>query len=72
MTDRYYQAMRQKGFSSNTMDSIRKVKCPKCDTEFYMKEMPHIATPLKERAVASHMSKINADYYDENGWKRSR
>jgi hypothetical protein len=37
-----------------------------------MKEMPHIANPLKERAVAAHMSKINTDYYDENGWKKSR
>ena len=34
MTERYYEAMRQKGFSSNTMDSIRKVKCPKCGFEF--------------------------------------
>jgi hypothetical protein len=104
MTDRYYEAMRQKGFSNNTMDSIRKVKCPncgfefsltyartfacrgcaeavrncpkvrcaKCDTEFYMKDMAHIANQYKERAVATHMNKIVTDYYDDNGWKKSR
>jgi hypothetical protein len=49
-----------------------KVRCAKCDTEFYMKDMAHIANPYKERAVATHMNKIITDYYDENGWKKSR
>jgi hypothetical protein len=34
--------------------------------------MAHIANPYKERAVATHMNKIITDYYDENGWKKSR
>jgi DNA-directed RNA polymerase subunit RPC12/RpoP len=32
--DTYYEAMRQKGFSRNTVDSVRKIKCPQCGFEF--------------------------------------
>ncbi len=34
MTDHYYEAMRAKGFSRNTVDSVRKMKCPQCSFEF--------------------------------------
>ena len=97
--------MKSKGFSPNTMRSVRKtitcpncgfvfsltyartiacrgcaeavgncpkVRCAKCDNEFYLKETPHIGNQYKERAVANHMSNINTRYYDENGWKKSR
>jgi hypothetical protein len=33
-TDGYYQAMRASGFSRNTVDSLRKQKCPNCSFEF--------------------------------------
>lgn len=33
-TEGYYAAMKAGGFSSNTLDSIRKHKCPNCSFEF--------------------------------------
>lgn len=32
--DGFYYAMRTRGFSKNTMRSIRKIRCPRCGFEF--------------------------------------
>jgi len=102
--DTYYQAMRAKGISRNSMDSIRKFKCPscgfefsityartfacrgcpevmnscpkvrcaKCDHEFYIRETPHVQGEMRERMLSQHVSSVVSDYYKEQGWKKSR
>ncbi|MBP8685696.1 MAG: hypothetical protein KBH31_02415 [Methanomassiliicoccales archaeon] len=102
--DGYYQAMRSRGFSRDTVDSIRRFKCPncgfefsityartfacrgcpevmnncpkvrcsKCDYEFYFRETPHITGKLREREVSHHISAIVEDYYKQQGWKKGR
>ena len=103
-TDGYYMAMRAKGFSSNTMDTIRKqhcpncnfefalvygrttacrgcaealnncpkIRCPKCDHEWFMREVDDIANKNREHEVADHISGIVTTYYDDMGWKKNR
>ncbi len=102
--DGYYRAMEGQGISRNTVDSIRKFKCPncgflfsityartfacrgcaevmnscpkvrcaKCDHEFYIKETPHIQNAMRERQVSDHISTIVQDYYAQQGWKKNR
>ncbi len=47
-----------------------KVRCAKCDHEFYMKEMGHVGTSAVEHRVASHMSDIETAYNEQLGRKR--
>ena len=102
--DTYYSAMRAKGFSRNTVDSIRRFKCPncgfefsityartfacrgcaevmnncpkvrcaKCDHEFFFKEAPHIHGDLRERQISQHVTSVVKEYYKEQGWKKNR
>jgi hypothetical protein len=102
--DNYYNAMRAKGFSRNTVDSVRKhkcpncsfefalvygrttacrgcaeavnncpkVRCPKCDHEWFMREVGHIADKYRENDVADHISDVITTYYDDMGWKKNR
>ena len=49
-----------------------KVRCAKCDYEFYIREMPDVGTKLRERSLQDHINDVMVDYYRENGWKKSR
>jgi hypothetical protein len=102
--DGYYMAMRAKGFSRNTIDSVRKqhcpnchfefalvygrttacrgcaevvnncpkVRCPKCDHEWFIKDVSHINDKYRGRAVENHVSDVVTKYYEDNGWKKTR
>ena len=49
-----------------------KIRCPKCDHEWYLREVGHIADKHREHQVADHISDIITDYYDSQGWKKNR
>ncbi|HUV24387.1 MAG TPA: hypothetical protein VMW26_03050 [Methanomassiliicoccales archaeon] len=102
--DGYYQAMKTRGFSENTMKSIRRMKCPvcgfefslvyartfacagcsnaiagcpkvrcaKCDHEFYIEEIPEVNGKRAARSLADHISDIVEDYNESYGLKKNR
>lgn len=103
--DSYYQAMKSRGFSENTMNSVRKtikcpqcgfefslvyarsfacrgcpesvsgcpkVRCAKCDHEFYIDKMSEVKNKYQGRSLQNHISKVMTDYYNEQGWKSNR
>lgn len=102
--DGYYQAMRSRGFSENTMKSIRKMRCPvcgfefslvyartfacagcphsvtscpkvrcaKCDHEFYIEEMKEVQGEGEARSLTDHISNIVTEYNEAYGLKKSR
>jgi len=49
-----------------------KARCAKCDNEFYIGEMPHVGNKYAQRAVANHMSDIEATYNQQVGRTRHR
>lgn len=103
--DSYYDAMKSRGFSKDTMKSIRKsikcpqcgfefslvyarsfacrgcpesvsncpkVRCAKCDHEFFLKGTPEVKNEQQGRSLQDHISKVMTDYYEEQGWKKNR
>ncbi len=103
--DSYYRSMKSRGFSENTVKSVRKtftcpqcgfvfslvyarsfacrgcpesiagcpkVRCAKCDHEFYIDKMPEVKNAQQGRSLQDHISKVMTDYYDEQGWKKNR
>ena len=101
----YAMAMREKGFSWNTLAALRKTKCPqcgfefsltyartiacrgcpmatkncpkvrcaKCDHEFYINEISHVGkNEFVERSVVKHQSKIEKQYNEQIGRTRHR
>jgi hypothetical protein len=54
------------------MNNCPKVRCAKCDHEFYFKEAPHINGNMRERQISQHVTSVVKSYYDEQGWKKSR
>lgn len=44
-----------------------KVRCAKCDHEFYMDQMPDINTNEQQRVLADHICKIVNERYDSLG-----
>ncbi len=103
--DGYWETMKSKGFSPNTMRSVRKtitcpncgfvfsltyartiacrgcaeavgncpkVRCAKCDNEFYLRTMNEVGDEYRERSLADHFSNVVTDYYDERGIKKKR
>jgi hypothetical protein len=53
-----------------------KIRCAKCDHEFYINEMSHVGGSgygeVAERAVINHQSKVEAAYNEQLGRKRHR
>ncbi len=53
-----------------------KVRCAKCDHEFYINEMPHVGNSgygkVGEAAVVRHQSKVEKEYNEQIGRKRHR
>lgn len=104
MTDGFYEAMRQKGFSYNTTASLKKFKCPycgfefsmiyartfacqgcseawkncpklrcaKCDTEFFITETPQIQNEAQQKVISEHICKVVTKYNTDNGLRPSR
>jgi hypothetical protein len=101
----YAMAMREKGFSWNTLASIRQTRCPncgftfsltyartiacrgcpmatkncpkvrcaKCDHEYYISEMSHVGqNEFAERSVAVHQSNVESKYNEQVGRTRHR
>lgn len=102
--DSYYQAMRSKGFSENTMKSLRRMRCPvcgfefslvyartfacagcaqsvtgcpkvrcaKCDHEFYIEEMREVNGEKAAKSLADHISDVVDEYNEAYGLKKNR
>lgn len=102
--DGYYQSMNTRGFSENTMKSIRRMKCPvcgfefslvyartfacagcsnattgcpkvrcaKCDHEFYIEEMLEVNGKRAARSLADHISDIVEEYNESYGLEKNR
>lgn len=50
-----------------------KVRCAKCDHEYYISEMSHVAgSEVAERAVIKHQSHVENTYNEQIGRKRHR
>lgn len=50
-----------------------KVRCAKCDHEFYIQEMSHIGgSEYAEKAVAKHQSRVERNYNEQIGRTRHR
>ncbi len=50
-----------------------KIRCAKCDHEFYIQEMSHVGgNEYAERAVIKHQSKVETAYNEQLGRKRHR
>jgi DNA-directed RNA polymerase subunit RPC12/RpoP len=54
------------------LNSCPKVRCAKCDHEFFIKDTPNVGNKYRQRQLADHMNNILVDYYDGYGWKKSR
>ena len=49
-----------------------KVRCAKCDTEFWIKEMPNVYNDYQQRDLAQHISGIVKKYNDDMGYVHNR
>lgn len=49
-----------------------KVRCAKCDHEFYLREMSEVGDPYREHHLAKHITEVVDDYYKERGIKKTR
>ncbi len=47
-----------------------KVRCAKCDHEFYMQDLGHVGNKYVQRSVAVHQSNIESEYNEQVGRKR--
>ena len=52
--------------------SCPKVRCAKCDFEFYLNETPRINTKEQQKFMADHLNEVTTDYRDRYGFGRNR
>ncbi|MGD1061428.1 MAG: hypothetical protein ABR879_08230 [Methanomassiliicoccales archaeon] len=57
---------------ANSVSGCPKVRCAKCDHEFYLRQMSEVGDEYRERSLADHMGKVIDDYYDERGIAKKR
>ncbi|MDR2699016.1 MAG: hypothetical protein LBB30_05010 [Candidatus Methanoplasma sp.] len=57
---------------SEAWKNCPKVRCDKCDTEFFMTETPQINDVYQQRAISEHITKIVTKYNNDMGYKPSR
>lgn len=57
---------------AEVMNNCPKVRCAKCDHEFFFREAPHIRGEMRERQISQHVTSIVSDYYNQQGWKKNR
>lgn len=49
-----------------------KLRCAKCDTEFWIKETPQVHNNLQQKFMADHISNIVSQYRADYGFKGNR
>jgi DNA-directed RNA polymerase subunit RPC12/RpoP len=49
-----------------------KVRCAKCDAEFFMTETPQIHNEYQQRNISEHISRIVTDWNESQGHKPNR
>jgi len=52
--------------------SCPKVRCAKCDNEFFLREMNEVGDAYREHHLAEHMANVVDDYYKGRGIKKTR
>ena len=57
---------------SEALKNCPKVRCCKCDTEFFMNETPRINTKEQQKFMANHIANVVEDYRNRYGFKGSR
>lgn len=57
---------------SEALRNCPKVRCAKCDTEFFIKETPRIDTKEQQKFMANHICKVVEDYRDRYGYTGNR
>jgi len=49
-----------------------KLRCAKCDTEFFIKETPQVDNDWEQKIMAEHISDVVVKYNKDMGYKPSR
>jgi len=49
-----------------------KVRCNKCDSEFFITETPQVNSELQQRKMAEHISQVVTKFNTDMGYKPSR
>lgn len=57
---------------SEAQKDCPKLRCEKCDTEFFIKETPQVHNDYQQRGVAEHISKIVEKYNEDMGYTHNR
>ncbi|AIZ56774.1 hypothetical protein Mpt1_c08980 [Candidatus Methanoplasma termitum] len=57
---------------SEAWKNCPKLRCAKCDTEFFITETPQIQNDIQQRVMAEHLTKIVTKYNEDNGLRPSR
>ncbi|MCQ2056239.1 MAG: hypothetical protein MJY64_02055 [archaeon] len=57
---------------SEALKSCPKVRCGKCDTEFFIKEIPRIGTEYMQKSMADHVCEVVDDYRKRYGYVGNR
>jgi hypothetical protein len=57
---------------SEALRGCPKVRCDKCDTEFFIKEMGHVHTYEQQHVLADHICNIMTEYNQDNGLRPNR
>lgn len=57
---------------SEAQKDCPKLRCEKCDTEFFIKETPQVHNDYQQRGVAEHISRIVEKYNEDMGYTHNR
>ncbi|MFA6679457.1 MAG: hypothetical protein WCR96_03075 [Candidatus Methanomethylophilaceae archaeon] len=57
---------------SEALKDCPKLRCSKCDTEFFIKETPQIHNNVQQRNISEHICKIVTKYNEDMGYKPNR
>ena len=52
---------------SKAVSGCPKLRCPKCDCEFWIKETPQVKNEIQQRIMADHICKAVNEYRDRRG-----
>ncbi|MDR0508291.1 MAG: hypothetical protein LBG63_00460 [Candidatus Methanoplasma sp.] len=57
---------------SEAWKNCPKVRCNKCDTEFFITETPHANNEIEQRLLAEHVSEVVTKFNKDMGYRPSR
>jgi len=57
---------------SEAWKNCPKLRCAKCDKEFFITETPHIDNENQQKQIAEHISNVVVKYNKDMGYKPSR